>query len=146
MVHFLHRRRFIPRSPRENMEKIKRKVYESNERLPYRSLQKELSMTNETFRKSINKLRELDILEKPSSKHKKIPIRFAPDVRGKYPFIPIPIPNNYHFAQMLAVKKYKRGPEVRMEDTRRTRHETYSRKRGIILQYFLPRAALRVFV
>lgn len=124
------------------MEKIIRKVYESNESLPYRRLQKELGITNETFRKSIFKLRELNILEKTSSKHKKIPIRFAPDVRGKYPLIPILIPNTYHSAQMLAVKKHKRGPEVRMEDTRRTRHETYNRKRGIILQYFLPRAAL----
>ena len=124
------------------MEKIVRKVYESNKGLPYRRLQKELGMPNETFRKSINKLRELNIPEKPSSKEKKIPIRFAPDVRGKYPFIPIPIPHTYLPAQMLADKEHKRGPEIRMEDTRRTRHETYSRRRGIILQYFLLRAAL----
>ena len=124
------------------MEKIVRKVYESNERLPYRRLQKELGMTNETFRKSINKLRELNILEKPSSKHKKIPICFTPDVKGKYPFIPILIPHTYLPAQMLAVKKYKRGPGIRMEDNRRTRQELYSTKGGFIFQYFLPRAAL----
>jgi hypothetical protein len=72
------------------MGKILGKIIESNEQLHYRRLQKVLGMSNETFRKSINKLRNVKILEKNNSKRKRTPLRLKQNFKNKFPFVRIP--------------------------------------------------------
>lgn len=121
------------------MEKVLEAVYENHEGLPYLALQREVGMPHDTFRKYIKELRNLGILEWPSSESKKkTPVRFTSDARSKYPYI-IDLPNTLLSPDEIREKQYK--PHFKVIRTgRKDKQEIQSVRSSILMQYFLLRA------